>query len=72
MMPRRCCLGKHTIGGTGAYAVAVTAYTSGLMQQPLSCQMVVMDGLGSSWMENLLPCTRVEVLRVGRIVQVSV
>jgi hypothetical protein len=30
--------------------------------------MVVMDGLGSSWMENLLPCTPVEVLRVGRIV----
>jgi hypothetical protein len=72
MMLGRCCLVKHTTGGTGAYVVVVIAYISGQMLQHLSCLMAAMDGSGLFWMGNLLQCTQVEALKGEPIALVSV
>lgn len=61
---------NHITGETGQSLGAGTACISGVMLQPWSCLMVVMDGSDLSWMGNWPQCIPAEAPKEDPIVQV--
>ena len=60
-----------TTGMIGALYAAETAFTSGMNLVHLNCLTEAMAGFALFWMENWLPCTPVEALRVDQILLVG-
>lgn len=70
-MLKNCSRVNRTTGETGQSLEEGTACISGVMLQPWSCLMVVMDGSDLSWMESWPRCIPVGALKEDPIVQVD-
>lgn len=69
-MQKKYCLVKLTTGTTGAFVAVEIVFISGQTPQLLNYRTVQMDGSDSSWMANLLQCTRAVALKMEATVQV--
>lgn len=70
-MLKNCSRVNRTIGETGQSSGEETACISGVMLQPWSYLMVVMDGSDLSWMESWPQCIPVGALKEDPIAQVD-
>lgn len=69
-MLKNCNRVNRITGETGQLSGEGTACISGVMLQPWSYLMVVMDGSDLSWMENWPQCIPAAALKEDLIVQV--
>lgn len=70
-MLKNCSRVNHTTGETGQSLGEGTACISGVMLQPWSYLMVVMDGSDLSWMESWPQCIPVGALKEDLTAQVD-